>query len=195
MSVDEQRYASVLDLYYQALYAHQAGTADWDRDKYVVERGLAECIVNPYWAWENSDGLLSRIGYSFRDLNGDGTNELLLAFQGQERDRFLIGDDDYVYRSGSSGAAYSEYEKYRFHPEWQYCLEPVELFYSQIDEDNHFWWEHVVGAEQIMGLQRLERHEEYVVDSDFAMETGKIWTSSGVNLRPSNFLVYAAKRG
>ncbi len=226
MSVDEQRYASVLDLYYQALYAHQAGTADWDRDKYVVERGLAECIVNPYWAWENSDGLLSRIGYSFRDLNGDGTNELLLgwiggdfcpmedgyafavytvytikngqpllAFQGQERDRFLIGDDGYVYRSGSSGAAYSEYEKYRFHPEWQYCLEPVELFYSQIDEDNHFWWEHVVGAEQIMGLQRLERHEEYVMDSDFAMETGKIWTSSGVNLRPSNFLVYAAKRG
>lgn len=223
MSVDEQRYASVLDLYYQALYAHQAGTADWDRDKYVVERSLAECIVNPYWAWENADGLLSRIGYSFRDLNGDGTNELLLgwiggdfcpmedgyafavytikngqpllAFQGQERDRFLIGDDGYVYRSGSSGAAYSEYEKYRFHPEWQYCLEPVELFYSQIDEDNHFWWEHVVGAEQIMGLQRLERHEEYVVDSDFAMETGKIWTSSGVNLRPSNFLVYAAKRG
>ena len=100
-----------------------------------------------------------------------------------------------MYRSGSSGAAYSEYEKYRFHPEWQYCLEPVELFYSQIDEDNHFWWEHVVGAEQIMGLQRLERHEEYVVDSDFAMETGKIWTSSGVNLRSSNFLVYAAKRG
>ena len=80
MSVDEQRYASVLDLYYQALYAHQAGTADWDRDKYVVERGLAECIVNPYWAWENSDGLLSRIGYSFRDLNGDGTNELLLGW-------------------------------------------------------------------------------------------------------------------
>lgn len=223
MSVDEQRYASVLDLYYQALYAHQAGTADWDRDKYVVERSLAECIVNPYWAWENADGLLSRIGYSFRDSNGDGTNELLLgwiggdfwsmedgyafavytikngqpllAFQGQERDRFLIGDDGYVYRSGSSGAAYSEYEKYRFHPEWQYCLEPVEFFYSQIDEDNHFWWEHVVGAEQIMGLQRLERHEEYVVDSDFAMETGKIWTSSGVNLRPSNFLVYAAKRG
>ena len=35
MSVDEQRYASVLDLYYQALYAHQAGTADCDRDKYV----------------------------------------------------------------------------------------------------------------------------------------------------------------
>lgn len=166
MSVDEQRYASVLDLYYQALYAHQAGTADWDRDKYVVERSLAECIVNPYWAWENADGLLSRIGYSFRDLNGDGTNELLLgwiggdfwsmedgyafavyaikngqpflAFQGQERNRFLIGDDGYVYRSGSSGAAYSEYEKYRFHPEWQYCLEPVELFYSQIDEDNHF---------------------------------------------------------
>ena len=81
MSVDEQRYASVLDLYYQALYAHQAGTADWDRDKYVVERGLAECIVNPYWAWENSDGLLSRIGYSFRDLNGDGTNELLLGWK------------------------------------------------------------------------------------------------------------------
>ena len=51
MSVDEQRYASVLDLYYQALYAHQAGTADWDRDKYVVERSLAECIVNPYWAY------------------------------------------------------------------------------------------------------------------------------------------------
>ena len=113
----------------------------------------------------------------------------------QRVNRFLIGDDGYVYRSGSSGAAYSEYEKYRFHPEWQYCLEPVELFYSQIDEDNHFWWEHVVGAEQIMGLQRLERHEEYVVDSDFAMETGKIWTSSGVNLRPSNILVYAAKRG
>ena len=100
-----------------------------------------------------------------------------------------------MYRSGSSGAAYSEYEKYRFHPERQYCLEPVELFYSQIDEDNHFWWEHVVGAEQIMGLQRLERHEEDVVDSDFAMEAGESWTSAGVNLRPSNFLVYAAKRG
>ena len=27
MSVDEQRYASVLDLYYQALYAHQAGSS------------------------------------------------------------------------------------------------------------------------------------------------------------------------
>lgn len=94
MSVDEQRYASVLDLYYQALYAHQAGTADWDRDKYVVERGLAECIVNPYWAWENSDGLLSRIGYSFRDLNGDGTNELLLGWIGGD---FCPMEDGYAF--------------------------------------------------------------------------------------------------
>lgn len=93
MSVDEQRYASVLDLYYQALYAHQAGTADWDHDKYVVERGLAECIVNPYWAWENSDGLLSRIGYSFRDLNGDGTNELLLGWIGGD---FCPMEDGYA---------------------------------------------------------------------------------------------------
>lgn len=94
MSVDEQRYASVLDLYYQALYAHQAGTADWDRDKYVVERSLAECIVNPYWAWENADGLLSRIGYSFRDLNGDGTNELLLGWIGGD---FCPMEDGYAF--------------------------------------------------------------------------------------------------
>lgn len=94
MSADEQRYASVLNLYYQALYAHQAGTADWDRDKYVMERGLAECIVNPYWAWENSDGLLSRIGYSFRDLNGDGTNELLLGWIGGD---FCPMEDGYAF--------------------------------------------------------------------------------------------------
>lgn len=222
LSADEQRYAGVLDLYYQALREHQAAATHWDSSNYILNLGLAESIVNPYWSWENAEDVLARIGYAFWDLNQDGANELMLgwiggsfcpmedgyvfavytlsgsspilSFQGQERDRFVIGRDGYVYRSGSSGAAYANYEKCQFNTQWQYCLKPMELLYSQVDENNNYWWEYVVGADCIAKTKRYEKHEEYMIDSDYAIRTGEEWISHGVCFKPTSFKEYAAKR-
>lgn len=70
----------------------------------------------------------------------------------------------------------------------------MELLYSQMDENNNYWWEYIVGADCIAKTKRYEKHEEYIVDSDYAIRTGEEWISRGVCFKPTSFEEYAAKR-
>ena len=137
-------YAALLSRYEEALTLRQP-------DDYP---DLPISLTNPYWAWTDTDSLLDRTGYVQMDLNGDGSPELLLgwlgndiwnlnegyvfaiytlvdgqpvlAVEGWERSTYVLGAAGCLYHCGSSGADRTEWDKYRFDPAAEGCLETVE---------------------------------------------------------------------
>lgn len=137
-------YADILEQYTQALTQREP-------DAYPE---LPVAITNPYWAWQDEDGLLDRIGCARLDLNEDGVEELVLgwaggefwnldegyvfaiytlvdgqpvlAAEGWERNLYVIGEDGLLANCGSSSAWQTVWTKYRFDPEAEGFLEAVE---------------------------------------------------------------------
>lgn len=145
---EENPYEALLEKYYTALTKVQEGKEP--------DAELPTGIVNPYWSWEENGKkkLLSGIGYSYQDLEGDGNQELLigwtdnefwnleegyvfaiytldqgepvLAIEGSERSRYVIGNDGYIYHYGSSGADDNICTRLRFDCSYEEHLEIVE---------------------------------------------------------------------
>ena len=118
---------------------------------------LVSAMIAPYWGQEH------QIGYSRRDLDGDGSEELLLgwvgnefwnldegyvfavytlvdgqpvlAVEGWERNRYVAGRDGFIYNDGSGGSCNSVYIKYRFDPSAEGYLVPVEGLHSWPSDD------------------------------------------------------------
>lgn len=137
-------YGALLDRYEEALSLRQP-------EDYP---DLPVILTNPYWAWTDTDSLLPRTGYARADLDGDGSEELLLgwvgndiwnldqgyvfaiytlvdgqpvlAVEGWERNTYVLGADGYLYNCGSSGADRTQWNKYRFDPAAEGYLETVE---------------------------------------------------------------------
>jgi beta-lactamase regulating signal transducer with metallopeptidase domain len=194
-------YKDILDKYYQAIYEHQTNPEQFDVNNYG---GLILSIVNPYWALENEQNILSMVGFAYVDLNEDGIDELALgwidnefwnmdegyvfavytivdgkaalAIEGWERCLYVIGKDGYLYNSGSSGADESTYTKYKFSLEKEDFLEPVEEFYSYYSYDgNEKLWEHITNPEDINVIDLL-------TDEDEAETMGESWMESGIEI-------------
>lgn len=137
-------YAALLSRYKEALALRQP-------EDYP---DLPVILTNPYWAWTDTDSLLDRTGYARMDLDGDGSEELLLgwvgndiwnldqgyvfaiytlsegqpvlAVEGWERNTYVLGADGYLYNCGSSGADRTQWNKYLFDPTDPDFLEEVE---------------------------------------------------------------------
>lgn len=158
-SVDLALYEPVLSAYHQALVERQNNPSIQSAGTYN-DHALVHSIVCPYWSWEDTSTLLEKIAFTFLDLDGDGTDELLLGwhdtdsydmqdgyvfavyrladdvptfcFEGWERNRYQICSDHSVYLDGSGGADYHTYEKLLFNPTYKNCLESTELYYSYL---------------------------------------------------------------
>lgn len=160
----EDPYPSLLEAYRQALSARQADPEHWENEGSDL---LAyNILVNPFWSWEGkTDGLLGGVGFARADLDGDGTEELLLgwtaasgeawnleagyffalyaaedgravpALEGWERNRYVAGRDGFIYNDGSGGSCNSVYIKYRFDPSAEGYLVPVEGLHSWPSDD------------------------------------------------------------
>lgn len=168
-------YAAVLEEYYEVLVNVQNGL-DVDTD-------LPFCIVNPYWLWSehSTADILSKIVYAYKDLDGDGTEELLLgwagnefwnldegyvfaiytlnqgepvlAVEGWERNLFVVGRDGCLYNRGSSSAWESNYTKYRFNPAYEDYLEPIEEIHSYWSETKQDKeWVHLTDTKDILSF-------------------------------------------
>ena len=80
-------YEEVLELYYEAGQLRQT---DREAFRQLMDEAappyntLPWSIIHPYWADDSSKDLLSGIGYARQDLNGDGLDELLLGWIGNE---------------------------------------------------------------------------------------------------------------
>lgn len=160
----EDPYRPVLDAYHAALTARQAAAEPWEEDS----SGLPAChiLIDPFWSREGkSDGLLDGVGFARTDLDGSGTEELLLgwtaasgeswnldagyffaaytaedgqavpALEGWERNRYVAGGDGYIYNGGSGGSCNSVYIKYRFDPSAEGYLVPLEGLHSWPSDD------------------------------------------------------------
>ena len=118
---------------------------------------LVSAVIAPYWGQDH------QLGYARRDLDGDSSEELLLgwvgnefwnldqgyvfaiytlvdgqpvlAVEGWERNRYVVGEDGYLYNAGSSGADQHEGNKYRFDPSRADFLELVEQTHDVETED------------------------------------------------------------
>jgi hypothetical protein len=213
-------YKDILDKYYQAIYEHQTNPEQWDWDDgNYAEKGLLYEIVNPYWSWENTENMLSKVGFAFVDLNEDGIDELVLgwignefwnmdegyvfavytivdgkatlAIEGWERCLYVIGKDGYLYNSGSSGSEESIYTKYSFSLEREDFLEPVEEIYSYYSyDDNKKLWEHITNPEDINVIEYKEKHQDLLIDENKALTMGEAWMESGIEIDYTLFSVY-----
>lgn len=204
-------YRDILDLYVQAI------SEQWDADKYS-ENNLISAIVRPYWLGYTEDAL-NKEGFAFLDVNGDGIDELLLgwvgnefwnmddgyffalytiadkeiimAVEGWERNRYVIGEDGYLYNSGSSGANDSCYLKYKFNMNYEDFLEPIEELYSK-DSANSVWWEHVTNPKAIGKIEHTEKQEDLLIDEEEAYAIGEAWMKSGIEIDYTLFSEYKA---
>jgi hypothetical protein len=216
----ENPYKDILDEYYQAIYEHQTNSEQWDwNTSNYAEKGLLYDIVNPYWSWENTENMLSKVGFAFVDLNEDSIDELVLGWIGNEfwnmdegyvfavyttvddkailavegwaRCLYVIGKDGYLYNSGSSGAAESTYTKYKFSLEREDFLEPVEEVYSYYSyDDNEELWEHITNPEDIGVIEYTEKHQNLLIDGDEAYTMGESWMKSGIEIDYTLFCDY-----
>lgn len=150
----EDPYAGLLARYERAIHTQQLDEG---------QPALVAAVVNPDWIWGKLAGLRCGIGCARMDLNGDGVEELVLgwldaelwnmdegyvfaiytlvdgqpvlAVEGWERNRYVVGEDGYLYNAGSSGADQHEGNKYRFDPSRADFLELVEQTHDVETED------------------------------------------------------------
>ncbi len=146
-------YAPVLDKVCLYLKNHSENSEATD-----VPSGLIEVAM-----WMSPDELLQSIGYQMKDLNADGTPELLIGqinepgasmdgktmlfggyalvdgkpaqfLDGWGRNRYALMEDGRIFNSGSSGAAYSAFGSYHLSADGKELV--CEDFYFTDDEGN-----------------------------------------------------------
>ncbi|WP_191400047.1 M56 family metallopeptidase [Flavonifractor sp. An306] len=150
----EDPYAGLLARYERAIHTQQLDEG---------QPALVAAVVNPDWIWGKLAGLRCGIGCARMDLNGDGVEELVLgwldaelwnmdegyvfaiytlvdgqpvlAVEGWERNRYVVGEDGYLYNAGSSGADQHQGNKYRFDPSRADFLELAEQTHGVETED------------------------------------------------------------
>ncbi len=206
--VKQDGYEELLNLYYQALCEQQT-SQEQELNHYSEDYALLYSIVSPYWAWEDSENILSKEGYAYVDLNEDGVEELLLgwvdnefwnmdegyvfavytlvdgeavlAIEGWERCLYVVGEDGYLYQSGSYSVWENYYTKGKFNPEYEGYLEPVEELYSHMGTTKKQEWKY---------MQNASENEAVPMERDAALELGENWMNNGKKLEYTLFSEY-----
>lgn len=155
-------------------------------------------------------------GFTFMDLDEDGTDELLiaalgsdfmdntrayvlavyclkdgapvLAIEGWERNRYIIGNDGYIYNSGSAGAAYGVCTKYVYDTDVNGYLKMTERYYT-FDDGNGIEARHVTDPEDTEIGFTGEHNGEAATNEEYR-EARSEWAQLGIRIDYTPFSQY-----
>jgi hypothetical protein len=201
------RYRDVLVAYYTCM-SELKKLKGQDIDNMTA--GLVYSIIYPYWTGDQGDDALTKIGFSFLDLNDDGKDELvfgwssndywnmdegyvfaiytvvnekaILAVEGGERYRYLVGEDGYLYEDSSDSAWESYYTKYRVNAECSNFCEPIEELFSFMNDEGTCSWGHITDPKDIGVAEYTDRRKDLLIDEDEALAIGETWMKSGITI-------------
>ena len=207
---DERMYKKILDGYDHLI------SEPFDMDA-ELQPEYVYSMIHPYWLEYTEEGACGE-GFTFRDLNEDGIDELLLgwaigdswdmdygyvfaiftmvdgkpvlAVEGWDRNRYVIGEDGFIYNCGSSGASFTTYFKYRFNPDKENFLEPIEEIYSQDAPGLGYWWEHITNLDDIGVIEYQEKHDDLLIEFDEVDKIVDSWIQSSAQLKYKIFSDY-----
>ena len=210
-------YKSILNLYYQALYEREHDPDNWDPQKWYLDRDLVMSVICTPWRLNNQEPFSTDLeGFTFMDLDEDGTDELLigalgsdfmdntrgyvlavyclkdgepvLAVEGWERNRYIIGNDGCIYNFGSSGAAYGTCTQYVYDTDADGYLKMLERYYT-FDDGNGIEARHVTDPEDTE-IGFTGEHNGEIVTKEEYMEASDKWARLGIQINYMPFGQY-----
>lgn len=159
-------YQDILDNAYEVIIADTV-TDIVVSDEIFSQNGIREAKMG-----RNTDEALEGIGYIYYDVDGNGTEELIIADTGPEgwnnrillmytmyddkpvllidgwaRNRYYLLNDGTIYNEGSSGAAYTAFGIYRIGEDGN-SMEVIDYYYSGSYGDSVYGWFHNTTGEQ-----------------------------------------------
>ena len=177
-------YQDVLDNAYEVIVAGR-GADIISNDEAFSFNGISEALIG-----RDTDEALAHIGYVFYDVDGNGTEELIIAdmldgdggpwdnrillmysladdkpallIDGWARNRYYLLNDGTIYHEGSSGAAYSVFATFRM-AEDGISLEVIDYYSSGYYGDSKWGWFHsTTGVTTEDESERIEFEDENV---------------------------------
>lgn len=197
----EEIYSQVLDGYYADL------VSEFPIDNYFpMTLGTFETTIG-----STPDTVLNSVGYTMMDLNGDGTQELLIMLisnQGQTsyfgeqilamytiendearflaggwaRNRFYLLNDGRIFNEGSSGADDSSYDLYILY-EQSSALELIDSKDSKADDYAQQYEE----LEKLIETEEIKPFAEYETSKDYPESAKVFWSAVYVNPAEKSF--------
>ena len=197
----EEIYSQVLDGYYADL------VSEFPIDNYFpMTLGTFESTLG-----STPDTLLNGVGYTMMDINGDGTQELLImevSDQGQTsyfgerilamytiendealfleggwaRNRFYLLNDGSILNEGSSGADDSSFDVYIFH-EQSRVLELIDSKDSKADD----YVQQLEELKKLIEKVEIKSFAEYETSKDYPESAKEFWSAVYVNPAEKTF--------
>ncbi|MCH5275663.1 MAG: hypothetical protein J1E65_07470 [Lachnospiraceae bacterium] len=152
-------YQDILDNAYEMILFGRTADKVVEADEIFSSVGIWEAGMG-----RDTNEALSAIGYTFYDVDGNGTEELIIADTGEGlwdnrillmytlcedkpvlvidgwvRNRYYLLNDGTIYNEGSSGAAYTEFGTYRIAEDGN-SLEVIDYYYSGYYGDSVYGW-------------------------------------------------------
>ena len=175
-------YQDILDNAYDVIIADNNWTNIVLSDELFSYYGLDEAHV-----LRDTNEVLSAVGYTFYDVDGNGIEELIIAdtykagevwyynillmytlyddmpvllIDGWSRNGYNILDDGTIYNEGSSGAAYTSFGIYRI-SEAGNSLEVIDFYYSGYSDDHvNCWFYNTTGKQTYDDSEIIEFEDE-----------------------------------
>lgn len=161
-------YQDILDNAYEMILFGRTADKVVEADEIFSSVGIWEAGMG-----RDTNEALSAIGYTFYDVDGNGTEELIIADTGEGlwdnrillmytlcedkpvlvidgwvRNRYYLLNDGTIYHEGSGGAAYTEFGTYRIAEDGN-NLEVIKYYYSGYYGDSVYGWFYNTTGEHI----------------------------------------------
>lgn len=174
-------YKEILDSVYEVLLGKEADDVAGGE---LIGVGVWEARIG-----RTVEEILSCVGYTLYDVDGNGVQELIIAdtgeglwdnrilnmytlhedepvmvLEGWARNRLYILNDGRIYYEGSGGAAYTTFATYRMGADGR-SLEPIDYYFTDYPDDTARvteWFHNTIGEEDVKKSEIMELENDDV---------------------------------